>query len=146
MNTTTNPCTNCRDNFPLPSGPLDFFDSRVVADYVTRRTACTKCPADAKPCLQPAPAKPLAQNEPKAAPTLADFAGWLTTSQQNELDAMSATTGDTFGQHCDHFTALTAAINALREFQQVAAASATTTPCTLCPTADKPCLPEGGAA
>ena len=85
-------------------------------------------------------------NAANTAPTLADFASWLTTSQQNELDAMSATTGDTFGKHCDRFIELTAAINALREFQQVAAASATTTPCTLCPTADKPCLPEGGAA
>ena len=66
-------------------------------------------------------AKPLAQNEPKAAPTLADFAAWLTTSQQRALDAMNATTGDTFGQHCDHFIALTAAINVLSEFQQVAA-------------------------
>lgn len=94
-------------------------------------------------------------NAANTAPTLADFAAWLTTSQQNELDAMNATTGDTFGKHCDHFIALTAAINALSEFQQVAAASATTTPttseaqafaierrtaCTLCPTADKPCL------
>ena len=67
-------------------------------------------------------------NAANTAPTLADFAAWLTTSQQNELDAMNATTGDTFGKHCDHFIALTAAINALREFQQVAAASATTTP------------------
>ena len=57
MNTTTNPCTNCRDNFPLPSGPLDFFDTQVVADYIQRRTACTLRPADAKPCLQPAPAQ-----------------------------------------------------------------------------------------
>ena len=85
-------------------------------------------------------------NAANTAPTLADFAAWLTTSQQRALDAMNATTGDTFGQHCDHFIALTAAINALSEFRQVAAASATTTPCTLCPTADKPCLPEGGAA
>ena len=92
-------------------------------------------------------------NAANTAPTLADFAAWLTTSQQNELDAMNATTGDTFGKHCDHFIELTAAINALSEFRQVAAASATTTPttseaqaierrtaCTLCPTADKPCL------
>lgn len=85
-------------------------------------------------------------NAANTAPTLADFAAWLTTSQQNELDAMNATTGDTFGKHCDHFTALTTAINVVREFQQAAAASAATTPCTLCPTADKPCLPEGGAA
>lgn len=106
-------------------------------------------------------AKPLAQNEPKAAPTLDDFIVWLNTSQQNELDAMNASRGDTFGQHCDHFIALTAAINALSEFQQVAAASATTTPttseaqafaierrtaCTLCPTADKPCLKNEVAA
>ncbi len=92
-------------------------------------------------------------NAANTAPTLADFAAWLTTSQQNELDAMNASRGDTFGQHCDHFIALTAAISALSEFQQAAAASATTTPttseaqaierrtaCTLCPTADKPCL------
>ena len=94
-------------------------------------------------------------NAANTAPTLADFAAWLTTSQQNELDAMNATTGDTFGKHCDHFTALTTAISVVREFQQVVAASATTTPttseaqafaierrtaCTLCPTADKPCL------
>ena len=99
-------------------------------------------------------------NAANTAPTLADFAAWLTTSQQNELDAMNATTGDTFGKHCDHFIALTAAINALSEFQQVAAASATTTPttseaqafaierrtaCALCPAADKPCM-KGGAA
>lgn len=50
--TSASPCTNCRDNFPLPSGPLDFFDKQVVADYVTRRTACTKCPAAQKPCLK----------------------------------------------------------------------------------------------
>lgn len=121
MKATTNPCTDCRDNFPLPSGPLDFFDTQVVADYVTRRTACTLCPADAKPCLQPAPAKPLAQNEPKAAPTLTDFAAWLAASQQNELGAMSAATGDTFGKHCDRFIELATVINAVREFQQVAA-------------------------
>ena len=58
---------------------------------------------------------------PKAAPTLGDFAEWLAASQQRALEGMSGTTGDTFGQHCDHFVALTAAINALREFQQVAA-------------------------
>ena len=98
-------------------------------------------------------------NAANTAPTLADFAGWLTTSQQNELDAMSATTGDTFGKHCDRFIELATVINAVREFQQVAAASATTTPttsearaierrtaCTLCPTADKPCLKNEVAA
>ena len=99
-------------------------------------------------------------NAANTAPTLADFAAWLTTSQQRALDAMNASRGDTFGQHCDHFIALTAASNVLREFQQAAAASATTTPttseaqafaierrtaCTLCPAADKPCL-KGGAA
>ena len=99
-------------------------------------------------------------NAANTAPTLADCAAWLAASQQNELDAMSAATGDTFGQHCDHFAALTTAINMVREFQQVAAASATTTPttseaqafaierrtaCTLCPAADKPCLKNGGA-
>ena len=57
MKATTNPCTDYRDNFPLPSGPLDFFDTQVVADYIQRRTACTLRPADAKPCLQPAPAQ-----------------------------------------------------------------------------------------
>lgn len=58
---------------------------------------------------------------PNAAPTLGDFAEWLTTSQQRALDAMSAATGDTFGKRCDRFIELTAAINALREFQQAAA-------------------------
>lgn len=74
MKATTNPCTDCRDNFPLPSGPMDFFDTQVVADYVTRRTACTKCPADAKPCLQPAPAQaaPAQPAQPaQPAPTIA---------------------------------------------------------------------------
>ena len=60
-------------------------------------------------------------NAANTAPTLADFAAWLTTSQQNELDAMSATTGDTFGKHCDRFIELATVINAVREFQQVAA-------------------------
>ena len=59
-------------------------------------------------------------NAANTAPTLADFAEWLTTSQQNELDAMSATTGDTFGKHCDRFIELATVINAVREFQQVA--------------------------
>ena len=99
-------------------------------------------------------------NAANTAPTLADFAAWLTTSQQNELNAMNATTGDTFGKHCDHFIELTTAINVVREFQQVAAASATTTPttseaqafaierrtaCTERAGAAKPCL-KGGAA
>lgn len=44
------PCTNCRDNFPLPVA-LDVFDTMVIAGYVERRTACDMCPADAKPCL-----------------------------------------------------------------------------------------------
>ncbi len=57
----------------------------------------------------------------KAAPTLVDFAAWLAASQQRALDAMNATTGDTFGQHCDRFTALTTVINVVREFQQAAA-------------------------
>ena len=60
-------------------------------------------------------------NATNTAPTLAAFARWLNTSQQNELDAMNASRGDTFGQHCDHFTALTTAISVVREFQQVAA-------------------------
>ena len=44
------PCTNCRDNFPLPEA-ADVFDSMVIAGYVERRTACDLCPASAKPCL-----------------------------------------------------------------------------------------------
>ena len=44
------PCTNCRDNFPLPEA-ADVFDSMVIAGYVERRTACGMCPANAKPCL-----------------------------------------------------------------------------------------------
>lgn len=49
-------CNDCRDNFPLPSGPLDFFDARVVQGYTERRTACSRCPEAAKPCLAGAPA------------------------------------------------------------------------------------------
>ena len=49
---SASPCTDCRDNFPLPSGPLDFFDTQVVAEYVVRRTACTLCRAADKPCLK----------------------------------------------------------------------------------------------
>ena len=49
---SASPCTGCPDNFPLPDGPLDFFDTQVVADYVSRRTACTLCPAAQKPCLK----------------------------------------------------------------------------------------------
>ena len=49
--TATSPCTGCRDNFPLPDGPLDFFDTHVVQDYIQRRTACTLRPAAQKPCL-----------------------------------------------------------------------------------------------
>ena len=65
------------------------------------------------------------------APTLADFVTWLTTSQQRALDAMNATTGDTFGQHCDDFAALTNAINVVREFEQVAVMqSSASTPAT----------------
>ena len=44
------PCTNCRDNFPLPVA-ADVFDSMVIAGYVERRSACDRCPSDAKPCL-----------------------------------------------------------------------------------------------
>ena len=47
----TSPCTGCPDNFPLPQGPLDFFDRHVVQDFIRRRTACTLCPAASKPCL-----------------------------------------------------------------------------------------------
>ena len=49
--TSASPCTNCPDNFPLPAGPLDFFDTHVVQDYIQRRTACDLCPAGSKPCL-----------------------------------------------------------------------------------------------
>ena len=48
--TPASPCTNCRDNFPLPEA-ADVFDSMVIAGYVERRTACDLCPASAKPCL-----------------------------------------------------------------------------------------------
>ena len=60
-------------------------------------------------------------NAANTAPTLADFVAWLTTSQQNELDAMNAATGDTFGKRCDRFIELTTVINVVREFQQAAA-------------------------
>ena len=60
-------------------------------------------------------------NAANTAPTLADFAKWLAASQQNELDAMSAATGDTFGKRCDRFIELTTVINVVREFQQAAA-------------------------
>lgn len=50
--TSASPCTNCPDNRPLPSGPLDFFDAPVVAFAVERRAACTLCPAADKPCLK----------------------------------------------------------------------------------------------
>ena len=47
----TGPCTGCPDNFPLPQGPLDFFDQHVVQDFIRRRTACSLRPAGSKPCL-----------------------------------------------------------------------------------------------
>ena len=47
----TSPCTGCPDNFPLPQGPLDFFDRHVVQDFIRRRSACTLRPAGSKPCL-----------------------------------------------------------------------------------------------
>ena len=50
--TSASPCTNCPDNRPLPSGPLDFFDTPVVAFAIERRTACTLCPTADKPCLK----------------------------------------------------------------------------------------------
>ena len=50
--TSASPCTDCRDNRPLPSGPLDFFDTPVVGFAIERRTACTLCPAADKPCLK----------------------------------------------------------------------------------------------
>lgn len=49
--TSASPCTNCPENRPLPSGPLDFFDAQVVADYIRRRKACDLCPTAQKPCL-----------------------------------------------------------------------------------------------
>lgn len=49
---TTSPCTGCPDNFPLPAGPLDFFDTHVVKDYIQRRTACTLRPEGDRPCLK----------------------------------------------------------------------------------------------
>ena len=48
--TPASPCTNCRDNFPLPEA-ADVFDSMVIAGYVERRTACGMCSANEKPCL-----------------------------------------------------------------------------------------------
>ena len=56
MKATTNPCTKCRDNFPMPVA-MDYFDERVIADYVQRRSACTAVADGEKPCLKPAPAK-----------------------------------------------------------------------------------------
>ena len=50
INAPASPCTDCRDNFPLPQA-LDVFDRKVIAGYVERRTACDKCPAGAKPCM-----------------------------------------------------------------------------------------------
>ena len=47
----TSPCTGCRDNFPLPTGPMDVFDQHVVQDFLRRRTACSLRPAGSKPCL-----------------------------------------------------------------------------------------------
>ena len=48
---SASPCTNCRDNFPLPTGPMDVIDQWAVNDFISRRTACTLRPAGAKPCL-----------------------------------------------------------------------------------------------
>ena len=47
----TSPCTGCRDNFPLPTGPMDVIDQWAVNDFISRRTACTLRPAASKPCL-----------------------------------------------------------------------------------------------
>ena len=44
-------CASCLDNFPLPTGAMDIFDQWAVQDQMARRTACTLCPAAAKPCL-----------------------------------------------------------------------------------------------
>lgn len=49
---SASPCTGCAQNFPLPDGPLDFFDSQVVRGYIELRTACTECAGAAKPCLK----------------------------------------------------------------------------------------------
>ena len=48
---SANPCAGCIQNFALPDGPLDFFDAQVVRGYIELRTACSLCPAGAKPCL-----------------------------------------------------------------------------------------------
>ena len=50
VKTPASPCTNCRDNFPLPVA-LDVFDRMVIAGYVERRSACDRCPGAVKPCL-----------------------------------------------------------------------------------------------
>ena len=49
---SASPCTNCPENRPLPSGPLDFFDTPVVGFAIERRTACTLCQAADKPCMK----------------------------------------------------------------------------------------------
>ena len=46
-----NPCTGCKDNFQLPTGPMDIFDQWALQGQIARRTACTLCPSAAKPCL-----------------------------------------------------------------------------------------------
>ncbi len=61
------PCQNCRDNFPLPEAE-DVFDQHVVHGYLVRRTACTACPAAAKPCMAGV-AQPLQQGQPPQQPT-----------------------------------------------------------------------------
>lgn len=65
-NGTGNACNGCRDNFPLPVGPFDFFDQRVVDGYVARRTECDLCPASDKPCIGPG-AQAAIRFKPKAA-------------------------------------------------------------------------------
>ena len=52
MVASASPCTGCAQNFPLPDGPLDFFDSQVVRGYIELRTACTERAGAAKPCLK----------------------------------------------------------------------------------------------
>ena len=46
------PCTGCPQNFPLPDGPLDFFDQRAAESCIAVRTACDLRPTGSKPCLQ----------------------------------------------------------------------------------------------
>ena len=51
-----------------------------------------------------------------AAPTLADFAAWLSIAQAHALNGMGATEGDAFTAHLDAFTQASTAINVLLQF------------------------------